>query len=282
MVGERYRDLIEAADTITSMKKHSLRMIENIERLKQMQLKPSNKIDPSTIETEKQTKRFDETTATIKLLTMLPERIARIIDKNGPLSHAALCYLLGQFVKKQLALDSPASGMLAVMPILHAKIGQLESSKLQLIVGAKRALSMSSLSEESAVDSLTALAMISDEDNFQYSEIFIKCRQTGLSELINAETTSPAEQMSEIGHHLRNTVKLFDYLFIGATGSRSPLSDFAPLTVQEIIGAKSELWTRFLPGAILEWKYGAGASITAHYQELGSLLAYQKLLTNFL
>ena len=78
MVGERYRDLIEAADTITSMKKHSLRMIENIERLKQMQLKPSNKIDPTTVESEKQTKRFDETTATIKLLTMLPERIARV------------------------------------------------------------------------------------------------------------------------------------------------------------------------------------------------------------
>ena len=83
--------------------------------------------------------------------------------------------------------------------------------------------------------------------------------------------------MGEIGHHLRNTVKLLDYLFIGAQGARSPLADFAPLTVSEIVGAKSELWTRFLPGAISEWKYGAGASVTIGYtaptsQELRSLI----------
>ena len=109
--------------------------------------------------------------ATIKLLTTLPERIARIIDSSGPLSHAALCYLLGQFVKRQLALDSPASGILAVMPILRAKINQLESSKLQVICGAKQALTKSHLGEDSAVDSLTALAMISDEENFNFAEI---------------------------------------------------------------------------------------------------------------
>ena len=79
MVGERYRDLIEAADTITSMKKHSLRIIENIERLKEMQLKPSNKVDPSTIESEKQTKRFDETTGKGLILKNFFE-----IFKNNP------------------------------------------------------------------------------------------------------------------------------------------------------------------------------------------------------
>ena len=200
----------------------------------------------------------------------MPERIARIIDSNGLLSHAALCYLLGQFVKRQLALDSPASGILAVMPILRAKINQLESSKLQVICGAKRALTKSHLGEDSAVDSLTALAMISDEENFNFAQIFVSCREKGLNELISSETTNPSEQMGEIGHHLRNTVKLLDYLFIGAQGARSPLADFAPLTVSEIVGAKSELWTRFLPGAISEWKYGAGASVKIGYTAPGS------------
>ena len=96
-------------------------------------------------------------------------------------------------------------------------------------------MEQSHLNEEAAVDCLTALAMISESDEeFDYSLTFITCRRAGLESLLKAETTVPDEQMGEIGHHLRNTVRLVDYLFIGTIGSTSPLANVQSLPVADI------------------------------------------------
>ena len=257
MVGERYRDLIEAADTITNMKKHSLKMIENIERLKSLQQNPVSSNEVSNSESEKLSRRFDETTATIKLLTILPECISKITtrkhrgnDLKG-ISRAAMCYLLGQTVTKQLGLDSPASGILAVIPILTARMNHLESAKQNLVLMSRKILSSSDLTEEDAVDALHALSMIENIEDFNYIETFIKCRSDGLELLLTEDSMNPTEQISEMGFNLRNTVKLFANLFM--CSSASPLSHSSTATVTEIIGSKSELWTRFLPANVNNW-----------------------------
>ena len=106
-------------------------------------------------------KQFDQTTATIKLLTVLPDRISRIIDhQDGLFAHASMCYLLGHHLTTKLGLDSPASAILAVIPILNSKINLLDSSKRDLIVILNKILASSDLTQDKAVDALRALAMI--------------------------------------------------------------------------------------------------------------------------
>ena len=106
-------------------------------------------------------KQCDQTTATIKLLTVLPDRISRIIDhQDGLFAHASMCYLLGQHLTSKLGLDSPASAILAVIPILNSKINLLDSSKRDLILILNKILASSDLTQDKAVDALRALAMI--------------------------------------------------------------------------------------------------------------------------
>ena len=106
-------------------------------------------------------KQCDQTTATIKLLTVLPDRISRIIDhQDGLFAHASMCYILGQHLTSKLGLDSPASAILAVIPILNSKINLLDSSKRDLILILNKILASSDLTQDKAVDALRALAMI--------------------------------------------------------------------------------------------------------------------------
>jgi hypothetical protein len=256
MVGERYRDLIQAADTITVMKQHSLKIISNIERLKKLQQNPTVDMNTKT-KSEKESqdlrnKQCDQTTATIKLLTVLPDRISRIIDhQDGLFAHASMCYLLGQHLTSKLGLDSPASAILAVIPILNSKINLLDSSKRDLIVILNKILASPDLTQEKAIDALRALAMISD--SFNYVNRFIECRNSGLASLIELDSTDPENQMAQIGNHLKSTIQLLYHLFVDKV--TSPLLEKPNMKVAEIVGAKSELWTRFLPTAISDWSH---------------------------
>ena len=62
-IDKNYGNTKKAADTITSMKQHSLKMIANIERLKKLQQNPTSKSNVTNFESEKLSRRFDETTA---------------------------------------------------------------------------------------------------------------------------------------------------------------------------------------------------------------------------
>lgn len=69
--------------------------------------------------TTKATLKYRQTAATIRLLTILPERIFAILESEESLLTAAKCYMIGKRVTKSLNTDSSASGILAVVPILR-------------------------------------------------------------------------------------------------------------------------------------------------------------------
>ena len=124
-------------------------------------IKSSSKTKSEKESQDLRNKQCDQTTATIKLLTVLPDRISRIIDhQDGLFAHASMCYLLGQHLTSKLGLDSPASAILAVIPILNSKINLLDSSKRDLILILNKILASSDLTQEKAVDALRALALI--------------------------------------------------------------------------------------------------------------------------
>ena len=132
-----------------------------LENRKKLTIKSCQKTKSEKESQDIRNKQFDQTTATIKLLTVLPDRISRIIDhQDGLFSHASMCYLLGHHLTSKLGLDSPASAILAVIPILNSKINLLDSSKRDLIVILNKILASSDLTQDKAIDALRALAMI--------------------------------------------------------------------------------------------------------------------------
>ena len=140
MVGERYRDLIEAADTITAMKRHSRTILENVETLRKLQANNYRGVSENRKNAgdERTNLKYRETAATIRLLTILPERIFQILSKEAgheSILFAAKCYILGERVSTSLVRDSAASGILAVIPVLSTKIIQLRESRENIIQG---------------------------------------------------------------------------------------------------------------------------------------------------
>lgn len=250
MVGERYRDLIEAADTITAMKRHSRTILENVETLRKLQTNNYRNVSESRKKTsdERNNLKYRETAATIRLLTILPERIFQILSKESEhesILFAAKCYLLGERVSSGLVRDSAASGILAAVPVLNSKIAQLQDSRENIITAARKTLKAPSLSETRAKDSLLALAMIKGE-NFNFLQEYISCRNDGLAELLKASSsTDTLDQMEELGIHLHNSIKLFDALF--HHGNASPLVNLPFISLNDLLGASAELWPRFLP-----------------------------------
>ena len=101
-----------------------------------------------------------------------------------------MCYLLGHHLTSKLGLDSPASAILAVIPILNSKINLLDSSKRDLIVILNKILASSDLTQDKAIDALRALAMIRKASIIAVRKSDSSCNQITLkAQIANRSTT---------------------------------------------------------------------------------------------
>ena len=193
MVGERYRDLIEAADTIAAMRKCSQKILENVENLKVLQTK--GKVDSKGEKSSKidcyQTERFNKTAATIRLLTILPDRIHTLVTSDSSYLLAAKCYLLGNFGSNYLGCNTGASGILAVLPVLNDRCAQLQTAKRFLRSEAINKISSFSVTTAEATNGLLSLALIEENDDFDFLTTFVDCRINGLKLLLSDNLNLP-------------------------------------------------------------------------------------------
>lgn len=248
MVGERYRDLIEAADTITMMKHHSRSIKDSIGNLRELQTKAK------AADVKKRQKgtnvdiRYRATAATIRFLTSLPERIIQLLEENNVLL-AGQCFIIGSKVKSSLIQDSCASGILVMVPILKSKLSKLEDLRTEIIAAAKSALKSADLCEDDAATALLTISFMKNEPEFDFLAEFVNCRVTGLASLLKGAHVD-SDELEGLGKNIHNSIKLFDTLFLH--GSSSPLFQTQTTSFSELIGAKTELWPRFLPKEVYQ------------------------------
>ncbi|KAG7219356.1 hypothetical protein INR49_019098 [Caranx melampygus] len=129
MVGERYRDLIDAADTIGEMRQCSESVVRSIEDMHQycQQLKQGKAgVSGCSQESQRQwQEKFYTMAAQIKLLLEIPERIWSAMEASQYLQATQL-YLLCCHLHSLLQLDTAAGGhyspILARFPILVRQI----------------------------------------------------------------------------------------------------------------------------------------------------------------
>ncbi|XP_019615207.1 PREDICTED: conserved oligomeric Golgi complex subunit 1-like [Branchiostoma belcheri] len=142
MVGERYRDLIEAADTIREMKNSANNVGQAVSSMdKYCQQLQKNKKNHARENMEAAKKKehdaFYSIAAEIKLLLDMPERIWSSLEADELLSAARL-YLLSHHIMTSLHLDSPSpppstQTLLAFFPILSRQWSYISHFKVAIL-----------------------------------------------------------------------------------------------------------------------------------------------------
>ena len=166
MVGERYRDLIEAADTITDMKKSAENVMQSISRMQELcQGLKSHKLSvqnqrasqqKSIVSSDKYNKQQENVVmygiaTQIKVLQDMPEKIWSCLD-SGHFLRATQLYLLARHIWTNLQTEGyHSSNFMSRFTVL-----QTQWSAISHFRGTILEKSRETLREPNAADQLTA------------------------------------------------------------------------------------------------------------------------------
>ncbi|NXE28700.1 COG1 protein, partial [Ardeotis kori] len=172
MVGERYRDLIEAADTIAEMRLSAERLL--------------GAVRPPAQES------FYRAAAQLKLLLDVPEKVWGAVEAGRYLPAARL-HLLGGHLRRQLQLDGPrarASPVLARFPILlrQHKTGDCPPRSLArstILQESKSLLKSQTVSDQAVAEALCAIMLLEDSSPRQALTDFLLARKLAIQQLLN-------------------------------------------------------------------------------------------------
>ena len=163
MVGERYRDLIQAADTIHTMRQCSSSVIQSVstmqgscESVQQHKLQSAGRATDTAAVTNANAP-YLAVAASIKLLTVLPEQIWSAVEA-GQWSVAAELYLVSQHVYVALQADQGAGvthdKVARWFPVIARQWDVLQQLHTSLVSSCRAQLLQDQLSVETAADSL--------------------------------------------------------------------------------------------------------------------------------
>uniref|UniRef100_A0A7N4Q190 Conserved oligomeric Golgi complex subunit 1 n=1 Tax=Sarcophilus harrisii TaxID=9305 RepID=A0A7N4Q190_SARHA len=197
MVGERYRDLIEAADTIGQMRCCAEGLLDAVRatdqccaRLRQQShasatatSRPSRAPQPQQPSQEK----FYSMAAQIKLLLEIPEKIWSSMEASQYL-HATQLYLLCCHLHGLLRLDSTSgsySPVLARFPILVRQVAAASHFRSTILHETKMILRCQTVSDQAVAEALSSVMLLEDSSPRQALTDFLLARKAAIQQLLN-------------------------------------------------------------------------------------------------
>ncbi|NXJ70233.1 COG1 protein, partial [Rostratula benghalensis] len=187
MVGERYRDLIEAADTIAEMRLSADRLLGAVRGLQRGGVArpcPAAPIRPPAQES------FYRAAAQLKLLLEVPEKVWGAVEAGRYLPAARL-HLLGGHLRRQLQLETPrARGgpVLARFPILLRQSSDCPPRSLArstILQESKSLLKSQTVSDQAVAEALCAIMLLEDSSPRQALADFLLARKLAIQQLLN-------------------------------------------------------------------------------------------------
>lgn len=195
MVGERYRDLIEAADTINTMKTGATQTIQTIQDLmvksKAMSHTASLSTDKSTV--NPQNVPYLTLAAEIKCLMMCPEKIWTQVDQRDYLQASQL-YLFARHTHTGLTMDQgrhfSAQHVANVFPVVGRQWASIAHFRDAILQGAKAMLIRTDSTPESCIGAMLSRALIQGFSASDLFEEFLQFRKADFKQYLQEEHQS--------------------------------------------------------------------------------------------
>ncbi|XP_069511203.1 conserved oligomeric Golgi complex subunit 1 isoform X1 [Ambystoma mexicanum] len=193
MVGERYRDLIEAADTIGEMRLCAQQVVGSVQDMQRYctglrGLQQPLRGAPRTQQTQAAAQeKFYSTAAQIKLLLEIPEKIWSAMQASQYL-HATQLYLLCCHLHTLLQLDasnSRYSPILARFPILVRQIAAAGHFRATILQESKSLLKCPSVADQAVAEALCSIMLLEDSSPRQALTDFLLARKSAIQQLLN-------------------------------------------------------------------------------------------------
>ncbi|XP_035665798.1 conserved oligomeric Golgi complex subunit 1-like [Branchiostoma floridae] len=212
MVGERYRDLIEAADTIREMKNSANNVGQAVSSMdKYCQQLQKNKKNHARENMEAAKKKehdaFYSIAAEIKLLLDMPEKIWSSLEADELLSAARL-YLLSRHIMTSLHLDSPSpppstQSLLTFFPILSRQWSYISHFKVAILKNARNMLKNPDATEKATAEALCSIILLEDTSPRQVFTEYLLAKTNTVQQLCH-----PGQQGGSIKAHVCGVVQL--------------------------------------------------------------------------
>ncbi|XP_059937438.1 conserved oligomeric Golgi complex subunit 1 isoform X1 [Mesoplodon densirostris] len=195
MVGERYRDLIEAADTIGQMRRCAEGLVGAVKatdqycaRLRQAgSAAPRPPRDPQPRQPSQE--KFYSMAAQIKLLLEIPEKIWSSMEASQYL-HATQLYLLCCHLHKLLQLDSSSSRyspVLSRFPILIQQLAAASHFRSAILHESKMLLTCQAVSDQAVAEALCSVMLLEESSPRQALADFLLARKAAIQKLLNQQ-----------------------------------------------------------------------------------------------
>ncbi|XP_045575539.1 conserved oligomeric Golgi complex subunit 1 isoform X2 [Salmo salar] len=192
MVGERYRDLIDAADTIGEMRQCSESVVTSIQDMHRFchKLKQGKSVPQSNSKEEVQRQsqeKFYTMASQIKLLLEIPERIWSSMEASQYLQATQL-YLLCCHLHRQLHLEAGGpqySPVLARFPILVRQVAAAGHFRSTILLDSKSVLRGRAVSDQAIAEALVSTMLLEDSSPRQALADFLLARKASIQQLLN-------------------------------------------------------------------------------------------------
>uniref|UniRef100_A0A4W5MI36 Conserved oligomeric Golgi complex subunit 1 n=1 Tax=Hucho hucho TaxID=62062 RepID=A0A4W5MI36_9TELE len=183
MVGERYRDLIDAADTIGEMRQCSESVVTSIQDMHRYchKLKQGKSVQRQSQE------KFYTMASQIKLLLEIPERMWSSLEASQYLQATQL-YLLCCHLHRQLHLEAGGpqySPILARFPILVRQVAAAGHFRSTILLDSKSVLRGRAVSDQAIAEALVSTMLLEDSSPRQALADFLLARKASIQQLLN-------------------------------------------------------------------------------------------------
>ncbi|KAG5833013.1 hypothetical protein ANANG_G00297350 [Anguilla anguilla] len=192
MVGERYRDLIDAADTIGEMRQSSESVVLSIQDMYRYCHKLKQGKTPAPANNKQETQRqsqekFYSMASQIKLLLEVPERIWSAMEASQYL-RATQLYLLCSHLHGLLGLEGGAahySPVLARFPVLVRQVAAAGHFRATILLDSRSLLRGRAVSDQAITEALVSTMLLEDSSPRQALADFLLARKASIQQLLN-------------------------------------------------------------------------------------------------
>ncbi|XP_071477310.1 conserved oligomeric Golgi complex subunit 1-like [Diadema antillarum] len=225
MVGERYRDLIEAADTITDMKNCAEKIVVSIQDMQKhcVNLQKTHFTKGISISPKKagnsgsQSSGFYAIASQTKLLLDIPEKIWSDIE-SGEHLHATQLYLLACHIVSSLQLDTTthqSAQLLKWFPVLSRQWAAICHFKPSILQSCRNVLKNADAPDEEIAKSLCAIMLLEDTSPRQVFTEFLLARKNAVHQAFSSPQfdTSVKRQVCGVTNLINLTLRQIHAVF---------------------------------------------------------------------